>query len=102
MKTGCEKKGTSENRIAESERGSSVFQILTIQKQYTQTNSNAQLQTHYFHISSINSVFSGISGKVAPQLKQSVSLGQAPEVNRNYSERRPAHTDLNSRHQCPV
>ena len=102
METGREEKPTSENRIAESECGSSVFQVLTIQKQYTQTNSNTQLQTRYFHISSINSVFSGISGKVAPQLKQSVSLGQSPEVNRYYSERRPAHTDLNSRHQSPM
>eukprot|EP00878_Enallax_costatus_P000042 GHUV01000051.1.p1 GENE.GHUV01000051.1~~GHUV01000051.1.p1 ORF type:complete len:326 (-),score=-46.57 GHUV01000051.1:1400-2377(-) len=102
VKSGCLEKCTPENRVAECERSSCVLQILTIQKQYTQTNCNTQLQTYRFHISNINSMFSGISSKVAPQQKQSVSLGQTPQIYRNHSERRPTHSDLNSRHQCPV
>lgn len=91
-----------ENRVTKSKRSTCVLQVLAVQEQYTQTNSGCQMQTNRFHVSSVYSVFSSISCKIAPQQKLSISFGQPKHFYRNNTKGRPAHTDLNSRHQCPV
>lgn len=102
MESSCLKKSATKDRITKSKRCTRIFQILAIQEQYTQSNSCTQMQTNRFHVSSVDSVFSSIRSKIAPQQKLSISFGQSKQFYRYNTERGPAHPDLNSRHKCPV
>ncbi len=102
VKTCREEECTPKNRVAKCKCGPRVFQILTIQELHSQTNCSPQMQTHCFHVSSIYCVFSCISSKIAPKQKLSICFRQSKQINRNNTKGRPAHSDKNSRHQCPM
>ena len=102
MKTRSKIEPTSKHRVAECKRSTCVFQVLTIKELHTQPNSGSQVQAHCFHISSIHSIFCGISGKVTPQQKKSVCFWEPEQPYWHDSERRPAHSNLNSGHQPPM
>lgn len=93
---------TSKHGITKSKRRSSVFLILTIQKQNTEPNRCSQMNTHRFHISSINCMFCRIRSKITPQKKLRVGFWLPKQFNWNYTKRGPTHPNLNSWHQCPM
>lgn len=66
MKSSCQIKCTSENRVTESKGCSSILLILTIQKHYPKPNSGSQMNADSVHVPGIYCVFCSVCGKITP------------------------------------
>ncbi len=94
--------GTTKDRVTESKWRTGIFQILTENKLNPQKDCICQLKFTKGFISTINGMFCRVRSKVRPEKQKSVCFRKSSPMNRYHSQRRPAHSLLNSRHESPV
>jgi hypothetical protein len=95
-------KGTSKDRVTKGKRSSSILKVLTENKEKSQRDGNRQLDFAKIFVSIVHPMFRCICSEIRSQQQLCVGFRKTCPFNRNNSQRRPSHSQLNGRHQSSV
>lgn len=88
----------TKDTVTESERRSSVLQVLAIHEEDSLLNCVLLLKLTKRLLPAIQGVFCRVCSKVGPKKKESVGFRKASPMNRDNPNRWPTHPQLDSRH----
>lgn len=100
MKPSCLIETTSINSITKCKSRRSVFHILTVHKESSQSNCKHKINATQIFFLCIKCMFCCICSKIRSQQNQSICFRKSSPMKRNNSKRWPRHSNLNSGHQC--
>ena len=102
VKTSCQIKSASIYSITKGKRCRCIFNILAIHKQSSLSNGHSQIKAAKIFLSGIKCMLCCVCSKVRRLQNQSICFRESCPMKRNNSQRRPRHSNLNSRHQCSM